>query len=223
MANFIVRSSELYHVGNENSGRYPRGSGERPYQHKKHIRNEIERMNESTRDRLTQVINSDDYKNASSRVKQYVTDTSVDVTQYLDSARSDLKSLNKKQLYARLDHAIDYNTRIQKAALTIHVDGINKRWDDIATQHGIPSDVKNAVKTMAHDLYVNNKIGDSDTHTVAKYLNTLPIESHTDKFWSHIDAADKSDFLADIISDTVYDSKYIDEEPFYAYIDGWIR
>lgn len=25
--------SELYHVGNENSGRYPRGSGERPYQH----------------------------------------------------------------------------------------------------------------------------------------------------------------------------------------------
>lgn len=29
----MIYNNVLYHVGNENSGRYPRGSGERPYQH----------------------------------------------------------------------------------------------------------------------------------------------------------------------------------------------
>ena len=35
-------SSTLAHIGNENSGRYPRGSGERPYQHERNKHKEIE-------------------------------------------------------------------------------------------------------------------------------------------------------------------------------------
>lgn len=227
MANFIVRYSELYHVGNKNSGRYPRGSGERPYQHdeyqsKRRIRHDIESVNESTRNKIEQVINSEDYKNASSKLKQYVADTAANITPYINDTRSGLKSSNKRQLQARLNNAMDHYSKIREVATIIHIDGVTKRWDDIATQHNIPTDVKNAVKNITRDAYIGNKYSDSDKYTIAKFLNTLPMESHTDKFWSHIDNADKNDWLADTISNAVYDSEHIDQETQYAYIDGWI-
>lgn len=48
----LVFSSVLAHKGNENSGRYPRGSGERPYQHVKKNQQEYEITDQETGERF---------------------------------------------------------------------------------------------------------------------------------------------------------------------------
>lgn len=48
----LVFSSVLAHIGNENSGRYPRGSGDRPYQHVKKSPQEYEITDQETGERF---------------------------------------------------------------------------------------------------------------------------------------------------------------------------